>query len=68
MQTFAASYYKKANGILLLYDCTDETSKKHVSNWMKQINQYVDPDKVKINLICNKVDLQDDRVVSTEEG
>ena len=68
MHTFASSYYKKANGIMLLYDCTDLQTKKNVKNWVRQIDDYVDKDSIVTVLICNKIDLDVERVVSTEEG
>ena len=68
MHSFASSYYKKANGIMLLYDCTDLQTKKNVKNWVRQIGDYIDKDAVVTVLICNKIDLEDERVVSIEEG
>ena len=60
-------YYKGADGILLVYDVTERNSFEKVREWMKQIQQNTNKDKIGIILVGNKCDL-DERQVSTEEG
>ncbi len=60
-------YYKGADGILLVYDVTERNSFEKVREWMKQIQQNTNKDKVGIILVGNKCDL-DERQVSLEEG
>ncbi len=60
-------YYKGADGILLVYDVTERNSFEKVREWMKQIQQNTNKEKIGIILVGNKCDL-DERQVSTEEG
>ncbi|CAG9324309.1 unnamed protein product [Blepharisma stoltei] len=57
-RTLASTFYRRANGIVLVFDLTDRNSLDHVENWMKQIRQKADP-KVAIILVGNKMDLID---------
>ena len=34
-KTITQTYYKGAMGIVLVYDCTDETSFSNVRNWVR---------------------------------
>ena len=52
----ASTFYRRANGIVLVYDLTSPSSFNHVENWMKQIRQKADPD-IEIVLVGNKLDL-----------
>lgn len=60
-------YYKGADGILLVYDVTERNSFEKVREWMKQIQQNTNKEKIGVILVGNKCDL-DERQVSTEEG
>ena len=50
------SYYKGANGIMLVYDVTDEKSAQEVSYWMKNIKTHA-TENVSVVMVANKVDL-----------
>ena len=65
-RTITKTYYKKSDGILLVYDVTDETSFKNIKNWMKQIELNV-PSNVSKILVGNKCD-KEDRKISFEDG
>ena len=60
-------YYKGADGVLLVYDITERNSFEKVREWMKQIQQNTNKEKIGIILVGNKCDL-DERQVSLEEG
>lgn len=60
-------YVAKADVILLVYDITDQNSISDLNHHYQIISQYAKPDAFRI-LIGNKVDLEDKRVVSKEEG
>ena len=50
-----------------MYDCTDINSFNSIHQWINEVNVY-SPDNVAKLIICNKADLADNRVVSTQEG
>mmetsp|Transcript_16388 Transcript_16388/g.19376 ORF Transcript_16388/g.19376 Transcript_16388/m.19376 type:complete len:174 (-) Transcript_16388:500-1021(-) len=66
-RTITTSYFRGAQGILLVYDVTDRGSFNSIRNWVGQIQQHADVHVNKI-LIGNKCDMDEQRVVSTEEG
>ena len=55
-RTITQTYYKGAMGILLVYDCTEETTFNNIQNWLNQIDQHALPNVRKI-LIANKTDM-----------
>ncbi|KUF78741.1 GTP-binding protein ypt2 [Phytophthora nicotianae] len=63
-----ATYYKGANGIVLVYDVSDRRSFDNVGYWMNNIRQYSAPTQMPAMLLVgNKIDLPN-RVVTLEEG
>jgi len=66
-RTITTSYFRGAQGILLVYDVTDRRSFESIRNWISQIQQHADVHVNKI-LVGNKCDMMDEKVVSTEEG
>ena len=56
--TITYSFYKKADGIIISFDITDERSFKNISNWIESIKQYADPNIPKV-LVGNKIDIQE---------
>ena len=66
-RSITKNYFKGAHGIVLLYDITDKGTFESVRNWIKQIKEEVD-DNVCIILVGNKIDLEDKRQVSKEQG
>jgi len=66
-RTITTSYYKGAQGIVIVYDVTESESFEHVKNWMNDIEKYAKNDVLKI-LVGNKSDLISKRKVSTEQG
>ena len=66
-RTITTSYFRGAQGILLVYDVTDRRSFESIRNWISQINQHADVHVNKI-LVGNKCDMIDEKVVSTQEA
>jgi Ras-related protein Rab-8A len=66
-RTITTSYFRGAQGILLVYDVTDRRSFESIRNWVSQIQMHADVHVNKI-LVGNKCDMHDDKVISTEEG
>ena len=60
-------YYKGADGILLVYDVTDEESYNKIRDWMDQITSNTDNEDIGLVLLGNKCDM-DPRAVTEEMG
>ena len=66
-RSIASNYMKKANGVVLVYDITNEKSFHGIDKWISEISG--DSNNVKpMILIGNKADMEDKRVVSKSEG
>ena len=59
--------YKGSDGIVLVFDVTNEDSFNQISEWMKQITENVSKDEISIILIGNKCDIQE-RIVDQKKG
>lgn len=66
-RTITYAYYRGAHGIILVYDTTDEMSFFNVRTWMNNIHSHAQNDVCKI-LVGNKVDITENRRVSTQRG
>lgn len=62
-----ATYYKGANGIVLVYDVSDKRGFDNVGYWMNNIRQFSGPNIPAMLLVGNKIDLPT-RAVSSEDG
>ena len=51
----------------MVYSVSDKNSFKEVATWVHELQQYTTPD-VKLLLVGNKADLQEERLITTEEG
>ena len=74
-KTLPKKYYQNADGVLLLFDVTNEDTFNNVSKWMKDIkdnaNKAVNSEsgkelEIALYLIGNKIDKSDERVISKE--
>ncbi|CAN1353532.1 Ras-related protein RABC2a [Linum perenne] len=68
-RTLTSSYYRNAQGIILVYDVTQRETFTNLSDvWAKEVDLYcTNQDCVKI-LVGNKVDKDSERAVTREEG
>lgn len=69
-RTLTSSYYRGAQGIILVYDVSRRATFTNLSDiWLKEVDRYsTNPDCIKM-LIGNKVDLEEhERVVTKKEG
>jgi small GTP-binding protein len=67
-QNIAKNYYKGANGVLLVYDITSKKSFERVDFWLKELKENNRVEDLFICLVGNKIDLEDKRIISKEEG
>ncbi|KAH3761536.1 Rab GTPase [Pelomyxa schiedti] len=63
-RTITSSYYRGAQGIILVFDCTDMETYTNVKQWLGEIERYACENVNKL-LVANKTDLADRRVVQT---
>mmetsp|Transcript_19784 Transcript_19784/g.58880 ORF Transcript_19784/g.58880 Transcript_19784/m.58880 type:complete len:204 (+) Transcript_19784:271-882(+) len=66
-RTITRSYFRGAQGIVLVYDITDRRTFNSVRSWMAQITDHADNQVNKI-LVGNKCDNEGKRKVSFDEG
>ena len=65
-RSITKSYYKNAEGLLVIFDITNEESFNHVKNW---INEAKDNNSdIKIILVGNKIDFENERKVAKERA
>ncbi|GAB5370823.1 hypothetical protein AAMO2058_001526300 [Amorphochlora amoebiformis] len=60
-------YYRRAEGVLLVYDITDSNSLQSVNNWIDCVKKFAPPE-TSILLAGNKLDIPDEREVERREG
>ena len=65
--TLTAGYFRNSHGIFVVYDICDRKSFDNVNKWINQIKLRA-PKTVKVILVGNKCDLEEERNVSVEEG
>ncbi|XP_017285912.1 ras-related protein Rab-3D-like [Kryptolebias marmoratus] len=66
-RTITTAYYRGAMGFLLMYDITSQETFCAVQDWATQIKTY-SWDSAQVVLVGNKLDLEDDRQIPTEDG
>jgi len=66
-RSLTSNFFGRADGFVLCYDISNRPSFDHVIGWMRDIKTRAPPD-CDIVLCGNKSDLDNDRVVTSEEG
>ena len=62
-----SSYYRGAQGIMLVYDITDLESFQNLNSWLIEIEKNASKNVYKI-LVGNKCDMESERKVTIEQG
>ena len=65
--TLTSNFFKTAQGIIVVYSVADELSFQGINKWLTQIKN-VAPKDVKVLLVGNKTDLENERMVSVQRG
>nr|XP_019940308.1 PREDICTED: ras-related protein Rab-15-like [Paralichthys olivaceus] len=66
-QTITKQYYRRAQGIIFVYDITSEAAFQHIAKWASDVDDYA-PNKMQRILVGNKSDEELRRQVTTEQG
>ena len=62
-----ASYYRKTDAVILVYDTTERESFHNVSGWLQEIYENAPETTCKL-IVGNKSDLREERAVTSEEA
>ena len=66
-RSITRAYYKNSVCAMVVYDITRKESFDHIVNWIEDVHNQ-SPKTITIVLIGNKIDLEDKRAVSYDEG
>ena len=66
-RSITTAYYRAAMGFLITYDVTDEQSFLAVTEWAGHVNTYA-WEQTQVVLVANKCDMEEDRIVTYEQG
>ncbi|CAL8248346.1 unnamed protein product [Lota lota] len=66
-RAITSAYYRGAVGALVVYDITKQPTYECVERWLSELYTYAHPHVV-IMLVGNKIDLESNRSVATEEA
>nr|CCA15039.1 Rab1 family GTPase putative [Albugo laibachii Nc14] len=64
-RTITSAYYRGADGIIMVYDVTNQESFDHVNDWLNEVNRYASEGTCKL-LVGNKSDITESRAVTYE--
>ena len=66
-RSLISNFYRNSSLAVIVYSIIDSSSFDSIDQWLKELKSNSSPD-IKIFLIGNKVDLEDQRVISFEQG
>lgn len=66
-RSITSSYYRGAHGIVVVFDVTNRDSFENIKSWLQEIDRFATNDVQKL-LVGNKIDLVEERQVSTQEA
>lgn len=67
-RSMTRSYYRNNVGALLLYDITRRSSFEHLIDWLFEARHHSEPQRTVFEVVACKVDMENAREVTTEEG
>jgi len=66
-RTLTPSYYRGAQGVIFVYDCSRRDSFTHLTTWLSEVDTYSTKQNVVKMLVGNKIDVEN-RDVRRDEG
>ena len=66
-KSISSNYYRSSHGFIYVYDITDGDSLNSLENWITLTNEHTNSNVINF-LVGNKIDLENDRKVSTNQG
>ena len=66
-RSLISNFYRNSSLAIIVYSIIDKLSFESIDQWLKEVKSNSSPD-IKIFLIGNKIDLEAQRVVPTEQG
>ena len=66
-RSITRSYYRGAQGALLVFDITKRQSFQHLQSWLEEVRRQ-GTDNMSVLVVGNKTDLENDRQVTREEA
>ena len=66
-KSLISNFYRNSSLAVIIYSIDNKESFNHAENWLNDLKSQANPD-VRIFLVGNKADLEEDRKVSKEEG
>ncbi|KAF7261713.1 hypothetical protein EG68_01056 [Paragonimus skrjabini miyazakii] len=71
-RSIVRTYFRKVDGVIIMYDVTAPSTFRNVRSWMEQLSESSNGNKVPVIIVGNKIDLRSDpgspSYVSTEMG
>ncbi|KAJ1885286.1 Ras- protein Rab-18 [Kickxella alabastrina] len=67
-RTLTSSYYRGAQGVILVYDVSSRESFDNLDTWFEELKTYCSGEDVVKMVIGNKIDKESERQVSRKEG
>ena len=63
------NFYRKADGIIIVFDITQKESFDKIHDWIKSVHDNIETYReIQIIIVGNKIDLEEKRQVTREEG
>jgi small GTP-binding protein len=66
--SMALNCLKNVLGIIYVFDVTNKSSLDSINKWVKEVNETIMADKLPSFLVGNKIDLEEEREITQEEG
>ncbi len=65
---FRRTYYKGSKAAFIVFSLTDKKSYENVKSWFEELNAFIPQIDIPIIIVGNKMDLEDQRVITYQEG